>query len=66
MTHVMIEDSPEGKWLVELIRGHRSVTIVDEKKQSFREAAAACNAVPVKVFTDELRRRIDQWPEDHA
>ena len=31
MTHVMIEDSPEGKWLLELIRNHKSVTVVGEK-----------------------------------
>lgn len=65
--HIVIEDStPEGKWLLELIRDHKSVTIMDNKKKSFREAAAECNAVPVKVFTDELRRRIEKWPEDNA
>ena len=33
MTHIMIEDNtPEGKWLLELIRGHKSVTVMDEKK----------------------------------
>ena len=67
MTHIVIEDStPERKWLLELIRDHKSVTIMDNKKKSFREAAAECNAVPVKVFTDELRRRIEKWPEDNA
>lgn len=34
MTHIMIEDNtPEGKWLLELIRGHKSVTVMDEKKE---------------------------------
>lgn len=66
MTHIMIEDTPEGKWLVELIRGHKSVTVVDEKKKNFREEAAACNAVPAHVFTEELRSRIEQWPENNA
>ena len=67
MTHIVIEDStPEGKWLLELIRGHKSETVMDEKKKSLRDAAAECNAVPVKVFTDELRRRIEKWPEDNA
>lgn len=34
MTHIMIEDNtPEGKWLLELIRGHKSVTVMDEKKR---------------------------------
>lgn len=31
MTHIMIEDSPEGRWLLELIRNHKSVTVVGEK-----------------------------------
>lgn len=47
MTHIMIEDNtPEGKWLLELIRGHKSVTVMDEKKKKgFREAVAECKAV---------------------
>lgn len=64
MTHIVIEDStPEGKWLLELIRGHASVTVVDESGKDFRQAVAACKGVPVKAFSDELRRRIELWPE---
>lgn len=36
--------------------------VVEDKEKNFGEAAEECNAVPVKEFTDELRRRIDQWP----
>ena len=43
MTHIMIEDSPEGRWLLELIRNHKSVTVVGEKdaKQAVDKAAKA-------------------------
>ena len=40
MTHVMIEDSPEGKWLLELIRNHKSVTVVGEKDAKQAKASA--------------------------
>lgn len=52
MTHIMIEDNtPEGKWLLELIRGHKSVTVMDEKKKKgFREAVAECNGRPAAEF----------------
>ena len=44
MTHIMIEDNtPEGKWLLELIRGHKSVTVMDEKKKKgFQIGRASC------------------------
>lgn len=64
MTTIIIEEnSPQAKQLLEYIKTLPFATVVEEKKKSFREAAEECNAVPVKVFTDELRRRIDQWPE---
>ncbi len=60
MTHIMIEDNtPEGKWLIDLIRGHKSVTVISESKPGFEQAAQACNAVPVSVFTAELRKQIN-------
>ncbi|MFV0554156.1 MAG: hypothetical protein ACK5LR_05575 [Mangrovibacterium sp.] len=40
--------------------------VAEEKKKTFREAANECDAVPARVFTDELRRRIDQWTEGDA
>ena len=67
MTTIIIEEnSPQAKKLLEYIKTLPFATVVEEKKKSFREAAQECNAVPVKLFTDELRRRIDQWPDGNA
>ncbi len=67
MTTIIIEEnSPQAKKLLEYIKTLPFATVVEEKRKSFREAAQECNAVPVRVFTDELRRRIDQWPEGNA
>ena len=58
MTHVLIEDNtPEGKWLLDLIRNHESVTVVHGEKKSFREAVAECNGRPAKEFFDEMSRQ---------
>lgn len=58
MTHIMIEDStPEGKWLLELIQGHKSVTIIHGKKKNFQEAVAVCNGRPASEFFDEMSRQ---------
>ena len=65
MTHIMIEDSPEGKWLLELIRNHKSVTVVGEKdakqaKASAWEMAIADGAVSLSEFgtrfTEEIHK----------
>ena len=62
MTHIMIEDNtPEGKWLLELIRGHKSV----KKKKGFREAVAECNGRPAAEFFDEMSRQAKEH-FDHA
>ncbi|MDH6357526.1 hypothetical protein [Parabacteroides sp. PF5-9] len=64
MTTIIIdENSPQAKKLLEYIKTLPFATVVEEKKKSFRKAAAECNAMPVKAFTDELRQRIDQWAE---
>ena len=67
MTHIMIEDNtPEGKWLLELIRGHKSVTVRDEKiKKGFREAVAECNGRPAAEFFAEMSRQAKEH-FDHA
>ena len=55
MTHIMIEDSsPEAKKLLAYVRTLPYVTVIDAKKKGFAEEAAACNAVPVSVFTQKL------------
>jgi len=60
MTHIIIEENtPERKWLIDLIRDHKSVTVISESKPSFEQAAQECNAVPVSVFTAELRKQIN-------
>lgn len=67
MTHIMIEDStPEGKWLLELIKEHKCVTVLGKDKASFKEAAKACNAAPVEVFTVELKRQINEHFDKNA
>lgn len=67
MTTIIIEgNSPQAKKLLEYIKTLPFAIVVEEKKKSFRDAAQECNAVPVRAFTDELRRRIDQWPEGNA
>ncbi len=65
-TIIIEENSPQAKKLLEYIKTLPFATVVEEKKKSFRETAKECNAIPVKVFTDELRHRIDQWPETDA
>lgn len=67
MTHIMIEDSsPEGKWLLELIKGHKCVTVLGKEKQGFKDAVKACNAVPVEAFTAELKRQINEHFDKNA
>lgn len=67
MTHIMIEDnSPEGKWLLELIKGHKCVTVLGKEKAGFKDAAKACNAKPVEVFTTELKRQINEHCDKNA
>lgn len=65
MTHIMIEDSPEGKWLLELIRNHKSVTVVGEKdakqtKAGAWDTAIAKGAVSLSEFgtrfTEEIHK----------
>jgi hypothetical protein len=67
MTTIVIEeDSPQAKRLLEYIRTLPFVTVVEEKKKSFREAAEECNAVPVSAFIDELRRQVDEHFDKNA
>ena len=67
MTHIMIEDnSPEGKWLLELIKGHKCVTVLESEKNNFKEAAKASNARSVEVFTAELKRQINEHFDKNA
>lgn len=59
MTHIMIEDSsPEAKKLLAYVRTLPYVTVIDAKKKGFAEEAAACNAVPVSVFTQNCTAKL--------
>ena len=59
MTHIMIEDSsPEAKKLLAYVRTLPYVTVIDAKKKGFAEEAAACNAVPVSVFTQKMHSQM--------
>jgi hypothetical protein len=67
MTTIIIEEnSPQAKKLLEYIKTLPYVTIVEEKKKSFREAAEECNAVPVGVFIEKLHRQIDEHFDKNA
>ena len=70
MAHIVIDDNtPEGKWLLDLIRNHKSVTVVGEKdakqtKTSAWDKAVAEGAVSLSEFgarfTEEISRAYKQ------
>ena len=67
MTTIIIEEnSPQAKQLLEYIKTLPFITVVEEKKKSFREAAEECNAVPVSAFIGELRRQVDEHFDKNA
>ena len=67
MTTVVFNDnSYQAQQLLNFISTLPFVTIVEEKKKSFAEAAAECNAISVREFTNELRARIEKWSDDDA
>ena len=71
MTTVHIEDStPEGRWLLDLIKDHKSVTIEPKKQEAKHtdawDKAIAEGAISADAFFDDLNSRIDKWPESRA
>ena len=64
-TIIIKEDSPQAKKFLEFVRTLPFATIL-EQKRNFREAADECNAVSVDTFIDELKTKIEKWPEDNA
>jgi len=67
MTTIIIEEnSPQAKQLLEYIKTLPYVTVVEEQKKNFREAAIECNAVPVDAFTGELRRQVNEHFDKNA
>jgi predicted HTH domain antitoxin len=66
MTTVIIDSAGvQATSFVEYARTLPFATVVEEKKKSFEEASAECNAVSVDEFFDELNSRIEKWT-DHA
>lgn len=67
MTTIVInENTEEGRYLINVVRSMQKisdavVSICDEKKQTFAEAAAECNAVSVDTFFDELNRQLKEY-----
>ncbi|HBG42748.1 MAG TPA: hypothetical protein DDW85_15300 [Porphyromonadaceae bacterium] len=60
-TIIIEENSTQAKQLIEYVKTLPYVTVVEEKKKSFEETAAECNAVPVSKFIGELHRQIDEY-----
>jgi hypothetical protein len=62
MTTITIDDTnPQGRRLIEQLRGLPFVTVKEpESKQDFADAAADCDAVSVDEFIGELKSLIDK------
>ena len=71
MTTVHIEDStPEGRWLLDLIKDHKSVTI-EPKKQKAKRAdawseAIAASAVSLEEFNARFETKIQEAYSNNA
>ena len=66
MTTVVIDNSGiQAERFMEFVRTLPFATIVGKQK-SFEEAVAECNGISVTDFTDELRRQIDEYFDNHA
>ena len=62
MKTIMYNDSSfQAQQLLNYISTLPFATIIDEKKKSFAEAVAECNAISVDEFFDELNARIEKW-----
>lgn len=64
---VNIKNSRDARKIADALRLMDSVTnitVEDEDKKSFQQAAEECNAVTVDVFFDKLDAQIKKW--DHA
>ena len=67
MRTVFIEDNtPQAGQLLNYIGMLPFATVVKENKKSFAQASAECNAVSVKEFFDEVRRKVNEHYDNHA
>ena len=60
MTTVIEDNSVQATGFIEYVRTQPFTTTVKEKKKSFEEACAECNAVTVDFFINELEKRVKQ------
>jgi hypothetical protein len=54
---VINENSPQARSLLDYLR---TLPFVEEKKMSFEEAAAECNAIPLDDFIVQLRKHVNE------
>lgn len=67
MTTIIINnDSIQAKQLIEYLKTLPFAKVIEDEKQTFDEAAEACEAVTVNEFIDELREQVDKYFENNA
>ena len=67
MTTVVIDNSGiQAERFMEFVRTLPFATVVGAKQKSFEEAVVECNGISVTDFTDELRRQIDEYFDNHV
>jgi hypothetical protein len=59
-TIIIDNSSTQAEQLLNYISTLPFVTVVKEKKKSFAEASAECNAISADEFIDELKTRVKQ------
>lgn len=57
-------NNPQAGPLLEYLASLPFATVRREPQKSFEEAARECNAVPLEVFIDTLKARIENWPDN--
>ena len=58
---VSIENYADINYIAAVVNRLNVKVHSETKRKSFEESCIECNAVPVKTFTDELRRQIDEY-----
>lgn len=58
---VNIQDGSDAGKIAEAMRMIKGVVKVEEKQQSFEEAAAECGAVSVDEFIGEVKRQLKEY-----
>lgn len=55
---------PEAAGVMQFLRTLPFAEVEGDKKKSYREACTECGAVPLETFINELRSRIEKWPDN--